>query len=174
MQPPAYAFWSHREVNEWQGPPGKLHRKRPTLLEIAEMFPSDERARKSIEELCWPDGPFCPPCGTFNVRSNIKHKTATHRCSDSPNKTTIPATTFTRFKRVPHCLRRSRSWYTDHEVHVFAGEGDGGKLDGWCSATSVCGVDFWHGPEEVIDMPCWSPERIRETFMRSFNRASCD
>ena len=30
----------------------------------------------------WPNGPYCPKCGSVNVQSNIKHKTMTHRCRD--------------------------------------------------------------------------------------------
>ena len=30
----------------------------------------------------WPDGPFCPYCGSFNVQTGVKHKSMTHRCRD--------------------------------------------------------------------------------------------
>ncbi len=67
--------------------PGKSHRKGITLLQIADMFPTDEAARQWIEELRWPQGPYCPQCGSFNVQCNIKHKSQTHRCRDCANKT---------------------------------------------------------------------------------------
>ena len=69
-----------------QKAPGKSHRKGLTLLQVAEMFGTEEKARQWIEELRWPDGPHCPHCGSFNVHSNIKHKSQTHRCRDCPNK----------------------------------------------------------------------------------------
>ncbi len=62
--------------------PGKAHRKGLTLLEIAEMFRDEDTAREWIADQRWPDGPHCPKCGSFNVQSNIKHKTMTHRCRD--------------------------------------------------------------------------------------------
>lgn len=65
-----------------QKAPGKAHRKGLTLLEIADMFRDEQAARQWIEREFWPDGPFCPKCGSFNVQANIKHKTATHRCRD--------------------------------------------------------------------------------------------
>ena len=65
-----------------QKAPGKAHRKGLTLLEIAEMFRKEQDARKWIEREFWPNGPFCPKCGSFNVQANIRHKTATHRCRD--------------------------------------------------------------------------------------------
>ncbi len=65
-----------------QKAPGKAHRKGLTLMEVAEMFRDEDAARKWIEQEFWPDGPFCPKCGSFNVQANIKHKSATHRCRD--------------------------------------------------------------------------------------------
>ncbi|MXY66318.1 MAG: transposase, partial [Gammaproteobacteria bacterium] len=66
--------------------PGKHFRKGLTLLEVAEKFGDEAKARQWIEEVRWPEGPFCPHCGSFNVQSNIKHKTMTHRCRDCPEK----------------------------------------------------------------------------------------
>ena len=66
--------------------PGKAHRKGLTLLQIADMFHDESDAIAWLEELRWPDGPFCPKCGSFNVQSGIKHKTMTHRCRDCPNR----------------------------------------------------------------------------------------
>ena len=66
--------------------PGKSFRKGLTLLEIADMFGTEEKARKWIEELRWPDGPHCPHCGSFNVQCDIRHRSQTHRCRDCPDK----------------------------------------------------------------------------------------
>ena len=66
--------------------PGKSHRKGLTLLQVAEQFGSEEKARAWLESLRWPNGPTCPICGTTNVQANIKHKTMTHRCRECPNK----------------------------------------------------------------------------------------
>ena len=65
-----------------QKAPGKSHRKGLTLFEVADMFRDDELARRWIEQEYWPNGPFCPKCGSFNVQANIRHRTATHRCRD--------------------------------------------------------------------------------------------
>ena len=66
--------------------PGKAHRKGLTLLQVADMFPDEDTAKAWLADLRWPDGPYCPHCGSVNVQSNIKHKTMTHRCRDCPNK----------------------------------------------------------------------------------------
>ena len=46
------------------------------------MFRDEDTARDWIAEQRWPDGPYCPKCGSFNVQSEIAHKTMTHRCRD--------------------------------------------------------------------------------------------
>ena len=69
-----------------QKAPGKHYRKGITLLDVAEMFGDEEKARAWIAEQRWPDGPYCPHCGSVNVQSNIKHKTMTHRCRDCEGK----------------------------------------------------------------------------------------
>ena len=46
------------------------------------MFRDEDAARNWIELQRWSDGPYCPKCGSFNIQSNIAHKTATHRCRE--------------------------------------------------------------------------------------------
>ena len=69
-----------------QKAPGKSDRKGISLVEITNMFPNDEAAEKWIIEQRWPDGPYCPHCGSLNVQSGIKHSSMTHRCRDCPNR----------------------------------------------------------------------------------------
>ena len=69
------------EESAWESPPKRTH-----SLQVADKFRDDEAALKWLEEQVWPDGPFCPNCGSFNVQSGIKHKTMTHRCRDCPKR----------------------------------------------------------------------------------------
>ena len=62
--------------------PGNSFREGISFIEIADMFSDEDKAREWIAEHRWPDGPYCPKCGSFNVQCNIKHKTMTHRCRD--------------------------------------------------------------------------------------------
>ena len=39
--------------------PGKHYRKGITLLDVAEMFGDEEKARAWVAEQRWPDGPYC-------------------------------------------------------------------------------------------------------------------
>ncbi len=66
--------------------PGKHHREGISLTKLIRMFPNDEAAREWFESRIWPDGPYCPRCGSFNVQSGIKHKTMTHRCRECEGK----------------------------------------------------------------------------------------
>ena len=63
--------------------PGKSHREGISLIEIMDMFPDDETARKWFEESRWPDGkPHCHRCGSDRVQCGTTHPTMTHRCKD--------------------------------------------------------------------------------------------
>ena len=66
--------------------PGKGDREGIGLVTLLRMFPDDETARAWFEAQVWPDGPYCPHCGSLNVQSGIRHKTMTHRCRDCPNR----------------------------------------------------------------------------------------
>ena len=66
--------------------PGKSHRKGITLLQLTKMFPDDAAAEAWFRERWWPDGPYCPYCGSTNVQSDIKHPTMSHRCRDCPKR----------------------------------------------------------------------------------------
>ena len=66
--------------------PGKHYRKGLSILQVTRMFPDNKTAERWYQDVRWPDGPFCPYCGSFSVQSNIKHKTMTHRCRDCPEK----------------------------------------------------------------------------------------
>ncbi len=62
--------------------PGKAHRDGISFSKLFRMFPDDDAARAWFGSKMWPDGPFCPYCGSFNVQTGVKHKSMTHRCRD--------------------------------------------------------------------------------------------
>ena len=66
--------------------PGRSDREGVSLTKLVKMFPDDSAAREWFENKIWPDGPFCPKCGSLNVQTGIKHKTMTHRCRDCEGK----------------------------------------------------------------------------------------
>ena len=66
--------------------PGKSDREGISLTKLTKMFPDDVTAREWIEKVVWPDGPYCPRCGSYNVQCGIKHTSMTHRCRDCEGK----------------------------------------------------------------------------------------
>lgn len=61
--------------------PGKAHRTGLSIMEIMEMFPSEDTAREWIEEVVWPDARSCGKCGSTHTRE-ASHKTMPYWCSD--------------------------------------------------------------------------------------------
>lgn len=53
-----------------------------TLTDLFERFPSDAAAERWFVKVRWPDGPYCPHCGSFNVLSGAKHATMPYRCRE--------------------------------------------------------------------------------------------
>ena len=62
--------------------PGKHYREGISLIELSQMFPTDESAEKWFEELRWPDGIICPFCDGKNVTERGKHPNNPYRCKD--------------------------------------------------------------------------------------------
>ncbi len=69
-----------------QKAPGKSSRTGLTLLQIADMFGDEVKAREWLEQQRWPDGPSCPHCGSLSVKVGVPHKSMTHRCNDCSKK----------------------------------------------------------------------------------------
>ena len=65
-----------------QKAPGKHFRTGLSLLDITNMFPTDEAAEQWFVELRWPDALACPYCGSTNVQAGCKHKTMPYRCRE--------------------------------------------------------------------------------------------
>ena len=62
--------------------PGKAHREGITLLQLSEMFPTEEAARQWFESILWPDGVrTCPRCDSENTHE-CSHAKMPYRCRD--------------------------------------------------------------------------------------------
>lgn len=64
-----------------QKAPGKAHREGISLIELFRLFPDDEAAQAWLEEQRWGVEPWCPHCGSFNVRRN-NHRSMPWRCTE--------------------------------------------------------------------------------------------
>lgn len=63
-----------------QKAPGKSHREGISLLELAEMFPTEEAATKWLEETRWPEDRPCPRCGDCDTYRMKSGKPMPFRC----------------------------------------------------------------------------------------------
>ena len=80
--------------------PGKAHRKGITLFELNEMFPDEAAARKWFESLVWPDGRYCPRCGSTRTHE-ASHKHSPFRCTDCRAYFSVKTGTLTEGSNLP-------------------------------------------------------------------------
>lgn len=126
--------------------PGKAHRDGISLLELAEMFPTEDAARAWFEEIIWPTGDRpCPRCGSID----------THECSHA---------------KMPYRCRDCRKYFGVKTGTVMAGSPL--PLKKWAYAiyldvTSLKGVSSMklHRDLGVTQKTAWfMQQRIREAF----------
>ncbi len=61
--------------------PGKSDREGITMVQLCDMFPTEESAREWFEARVWPNGRNCPRCGSVNTH-DASHNNMPYRCSD--------------------------------------------------------------------------------------------
>ncbi len=61
--------------------PGKSDREGITLVQLCDMFPTEESAREWFEAHVWPSGRHCPHCGSTRTHE-AGHNNMPYRCSD--------------------------------------------------------------------------------------------
>ncbi len=54
-----------------QKAPGESYRDGLSLIDLFRLFPDDATAQAWLEEQRWAVEPWCPHCGSLNVRHNI-------------------------------------------------------------------------------------------------------
>ena len=60
--------------------PGRAHRKGVTIAQFIEMFPDDDSAELFFEKQRWPDGRFCPDCGSEDTVVTKGLRPMPYRC----------------------------------------------------------------------------------------------
>ena len=61
--------------------PGKSDREGVTMVQLYDMFATEESAREWFESRVWPDGRYCPKCGSTRTHE-AGHRHMPYRCSD--------------------------------------------------------------------------------------------
>lgn len=80
--------------------PGKSDRIGISVMELADMFPDEEAARKWFEEIYWPEGRCCGHCGSQRTRE-AKHKTMPYWCTDCRSFFSVRTGTALECSRLP-------------------------------------------------------------------------
>ena len=62
--------------------PGKHYRKGLSLVELTRKFPDNETAERWFVETRWPNGVYCPKCGSGNIQERKTRKPQPYRCRD--------------------------------------------------------------------------------------------
>ena len=62
--------------------PGKHFRKGLSIPEFFKMFHDNATAEVWFVERRWPNGIYCPRCGSLKVKTKTKHKTMPFRCGE--------------------------------------------------------------------------------------------
>ena len=83
--------------------PGKSHREGVSLMQMAELFPTDDAARKWFEAKIWPEGRHCPRCGSERT-CEASHKYMPYWCRDCRSYFSVK--TGTVMERSPLPLRK--------------------------------------------------------------------
>jgi len=135
-----------------QKAPGKAYREGLTLIELMDMFPTEEAAAKWFESILWGDERCCPKCGSLNTHK-ASHKYMPYRCRDCRQYFSVKTGTPMQASKIPLrkwaiaiylCLTSLKSvssmklhrdlgvsqptaWFMLHRIReAWATDGDGG------------------------------------------------
>ena len=97
--------------------PGKSDREGITLVELCDMFPTEESARGWFEARVWKDGRFCPSCGSTSTHV-AGHAHMPYRCSDCRSYFSVKTATVMRKSHVP-----LRKWVFAIYLHLTSLKG---------------------------------------------------
>ena len=135
--------------------PGKAHREGLTVVELMDMFPTEEAATEWFESVIWPDGRHCPKCGSERTRE-ASHKKMPYWCTDCRSYFSVKTGTAMQSSKVPLrkwaiaiylCLTSLKSvssmklqrdigvsqptaWFMLHRIREAWGGEDDGPFDG--------------------------------------------
>ncbi len=80
--------------------PGKAHREALTLVQLMDMFPTEEAATEWFESVIWPDGRHCPKCGSLRTRE-ASHKKMPYWCTDCRSYFSVKTGTAMQRSKIP-------------------------------------------------------------------------
>ena len=81
--------------------PGKSDREGISLIHLSEMFPDEESATKWFEARMWPDGRYCPHCGSSGTHFADGKNKMPYRCPDCRNYFSVKTNTAMHNSAIP-------------------------------------------------------------------------
>jgi transposase-like protein len=102
-----------------------------TLFQNA-IFQSEDKARKALEAVRWPNGPICPHCGNSDPEKIAKiagkkrsHRPGLHYCVDCKGQFTVTVGTVFERSKIPltkwwmaaHLFNSGKNGVSAHEIH---------------------------------------------------------
>ena len=80
--------------------PGKAHREGVTVVELMDMFPTEEAATEWFKSVIWPDGRHCPKCGSVRTRE-ASHAKMPYWCTDCRSYFSVKTGTAMQRSKIP-------------------------------------------------------------------------
>ena len=82
--------------------PGRAHREGITLMQLADMFPDEDAARRWFEKLIWPNGErCCPRCGSCDTHEAAATSGLPYYCSGCQRAFSVRIGTILERSKVP-------------------------------------------------------------------------
>ena len=143
--------------------PGKSDREGITLMQLCDMFPTEESAREWFEACVWPDGRHCPQCGSTRTH-DAGHNHMPYRCSDCRSYFSVKTGTVMHMSRLP-----LRKWVFAIYLHLTSLKGVSSmKLHrdiGVPQKTAWYMLQRIRKAWESDDFPFAGPIEVDETYM---------
>ena len=97
--------------------PGKSDREGITLVQLSDLFPTEESAREWFAARIWPNGRHCPHCGSTRTHE-ASHNNMPYRCSDCRGYFSIKTGTAMHKSQIP-----LRKWAIAIYLHLTSLKG---------------------------------------------------
>ena len=97
--------------------PGKSDREGITMMQLCDMFPTEESAREWFESRVWPNGRHCPRCGSTGTCES-SHAKMPYWCSDCRSYFSVKVGTVLESSKIP-----LRKWVFAIYLHLTSLKG---------------------------------------------------
>ena len=98
--------------------PGRSDREGITLMQLADMFPTEDAAREWFESRIWPNGRHCPHCGSTRTHEADGGNRMPYRCSDCREYFSVKTNSLMHNSRLP-----LRKWVFAIYLHLTSLKG---------------------------------------------------